>query len=154
MVSFVQLVKEKATCCICTKPLHDSKYLSMAQIDKKAAWKVPVWNNVLIQGLEDRAVGIVCDGCHEAAEKSGVAAKVKYAIEIRGDDIILHDVEQLEDVEPIQDIIAFKDPEKIPDIPDFFTGSINDRKKIDDKLFECCPGSKKDQRNGFFCGLN
>lgn len=153
MVSFEDILK-RGTCCICTKPLHDSKYLSMAQIDKKAAWKFPVWNNFLIQGLEDRAVGIVCDGCHEAAEKSGVSAKLKYAVEIRGDEIIMHDIEELEDVEPIQDIIAFKDPEKIPDIPDFFTGSINDRKKIDDKLFECCPGSKKDQKHGFFCGLN
>lgn len=154
MDSFEHLIKEKGTCCICTKPLKDSKYLSLAQIDKKAAWKFPVWNSVLIQGLEDRAVGIVCDGCHEAAEKSGVSAKLKYAVEIRGDDIILHDVDELEDVEPIQDIIAFKDPEKIPDIPDFFTGSVNDRKRRDDASFDCCIGSKKDQKHGFFGWLN
>lgn len=148
-------IKEKGTCCICTKPLKDSKYLNLVQLDRKAAWKFPVWNNCLILGLEDRAVGIVCDGCHEAAEKSGVSAKVKYAIEIRGDDIILHDVEQLEDVEPVQDIMAEEERRRYE-----FTGSIEDPRygpsmKIrDDKSFECCPGSKKDQKHGFFCGLN
>jgi hypothetical protein len=129
MVSFEDILK-RGTCCICTKPLHDSKYLSLAQVDKKAAWKFPVWNNFLMPGLEDRAVGIVCDGCHEAAEKSGVSAKIKYAVEIRGEEIILHDVDELEDVEPVIE------PEKSPDIPEFFTGSMND------------------QRHGFFCGLN
>ena len=153
MVSFDDMI-QRGTCCICTKPLKDSKYLNLAHLDKKAAWKYPVWNNILTPGMEDRAVAVVCDGCQEACEKSGVGGSIKYAVEIRGDDIILHDVDELEDVEPVQDIIAFKDPEKIPDIPDFFTGSINDRKKIDDKLFKCCPGSKKDQMHGFFGGLN
>ena len=135
MVSFDDMIK-RGTCCVCTKLLKDSKYLNLAQLDKKAAWKFPVWNNLLIPGLEDRAVAVVCDGCQEAAEKSGVAGMIKYAVEFRGGKIIMHDVEELESVEPIQDIIAFKDPEEIPDIPDFYTGSV------------------KDKRHGFYGGLN
>lgn len=130
MSDFVHLILDKGTCCICSKPLKDSISLNLAPLDKKATWKSPVWNNVQIPGLEDRAVAVVCDGCQEAAEKSGVGGRFKYAVEVRGDEIILHDVEELEDVEPI------KDPEKIPDIPDFFTGSV------------------KDPKHGFFRGLN
>jgi len=126
MVDFVHLILDKGTCCICSKPLKDSKHLNLAQLDKKAAWKSPVWSNFLIPGMEDRAVAVVCDGCQEAAEKSGVGGMIKYAVEVCGEEIILHDVEELEDAEPIQEIIAFKDPEKIPDIPDFYTGSVND----------------------------
>lgn len=122
MDSFVQLVMEKGTCCICTKPLKDSKYLNLAHLDKKAAWEFPVWNSIFIPGLADRAVAVVCDGCQEAAEKSGVGGRVKYAIEVRGDDVIMHDIEELEDVEPIEDI------DEKPDIPDFFTGSVKDQR--------------------------
>ncbi len=167
MVSFNEIIK-RGTCCVCTKPLNDSKFLNLAHVDKKAAWKFPVWNNLLVSGLEDRAVAIVCDCCQEAAMKSGVAGMIKYAVEIRGEEIIMHDVEQLEDVPPLQEIVKpTDDPEKLPDIHDFFTGSVNDprygphsknwmdlRKMRDDKSFECCPGSKKDQKHGFFGGLN
>lgn len=156
MVEFEDMFK-RGTCCVCTKPLKDSKYMNMAAIDKKATWKAPVWTNLLIQGLEDRAIAVVCDGCQEAMEKSGVAGKIKYAIEVREEDkeIIMHDVDELEDVPPLQELVKpTDDPEKKPDIPDWFTGSVEDRKKIDDKLFECCPGSKKDQKHGFFGGLN
>ncbi|MFH0904268.1 MAG: hypothetical protein V1854_03660 [Methanobacteriota archaeon] len=130
MDSFVQLVMEKGTCCICDKPMKGSKYLNLAHLDKKAAWEFPVWNNIFIPNLADRAVGVVCDGCQEAAEKSGVGGMFKYAIEVRGNDVIMHDIEELEDVEPIEDI------DEKPDIPDFFTGSV------------------KDQRHGLFRGLN
>lgn len=155
MVDFVNLMLEKGTCCICTKPLKDSKYLNLAHLDKKAAWKYPVWtvwNNILTPGMEDRAVAVVCDGCQEAAEKSGVGGSIKYAVEIRGDDVIMHDIEELEDAVPVQEIIA--SGEKKPDIPDFFTGSVDDRKKLDDLSFASCLGSKKDQRHGFYGGLN
>ncbi len=160
MDSFEHLIKAKGTCCICTKPLKDSKYLNLAKLDKKAAWNYPVWNTFLILGLDDRAVAVVCDDCHEAAEKSGVAGKIKYAVEVRGDDIILHDVEQLEDVPPLP-----HDP--ITGERYQFTGTVDDqrygphsknwmdlRKRCDDMSFECCPGSKKDQKHGFFGGLN
>ncbi len=120
-ISFEQLVKEKATCCVCTKPMKDNKYLNLAHLDKLAAWEYPVWNNIFIPNLADRAVAVVCDGCQEAAEKSGVAGMIKYAIEVRGDEVIMHDIEELEDAQPIQ--------EK-PDIPDFYTGSVDDKKHV------------------------
>lgn len=129
MVSFDDMIK-RGTCCICTKPLQDSKYLNLAHLDKKAAWKYPVWNNFLTPGLEDRAVAVVCDGCQEACEKSGVGGMIKYAVEVRGEEIIMHDVDDLQDANPIIE------PEKSPDIPDFFTGSV------------------KDQSHGLFMGLN
>lgn len=168
MVSFEDMIK-RGTCCICTKPLKDSKYLNLAHLNKKAAWNYPVWNNILIPGLEDRAVAVVCDGCQEACEKSGVGGMIKYAVEIRGEEIILHDVEELEDVPPLQKIVkpteAPHDP--ITGDPYQFTGTVDDprygpnsknwmdlRKLRDDKSFECCPGSKKDQKHGFFGGMN
>ena len=124
MLSFEQVVKEKGMCCVCTKPMKDNKYLNLAHLDKKAAWKYPIWNNIFIPNLADRAVAVVCDGCQEACEKSGVGGSIKYAIEVRGDDVIMHDIEELEDAEPIQD----KEPS--PDIPDFFTGSVDDKKHV------------------------
>lgn len=109
MVSFEDILK-RGTCCVCTKPLIDSEYTGIAMLDKKAAWEFPVWNNVLVKGMENRAVGIVCDGCQEASEKSGVGGSVKYAVEIRGEEVILHDVDELEDAEHIE----------LPDEPDDF----------------------------------
>jgi len=120
MDSFDILIREKGTCCICTKPLKDSKYLNLAHLDKKAAWEFPVWNNIFILNSPDRAVGVVCDGCQEAAEKSGVGGMFKYAIEVRGNDVIMHDIEDLEDVEPIE--------QTIPGDRYAFHGSVNDKK--------------------------
>lgn len=129
MDSFELLIREKGTCCVCTKPLKDSKYLNLAQLDKKAAWKFPVWNNVLFPGLEDRAVAVVCDGCQEAAEKSGVSGLIKYAVEIRGEEVIMHDVEELEAVPPLQEIIASEEPaDPITGDPYAFTGTVDDRR--------------------------
>lgn len=116
---FNQLIIEKGTCCICSKPMKESKFISLARIDKKATWKYPVWNNVLIPGLEDRAVAIMCDGCREASEISGVCGMIKYAVETRGEKVIMHDIEELEDAAPPSLIV-------IPNIPDFFTGRVND----------------------------
>ena len=130
MVDFAHLMLEKGKCCICSKPLKDSKHLNLAQLDKKAAWKFPVWNSVLLPGLEDRVVAVVCDGCHEAKMEGLDPGPIKYVVEACGEEIILHDIEELEDVEPIEDI------DEKPDIPDFFTGSV------------------KDQRHGFYGGLN
>ena len=104
MDSFERVVKEKGVCCICSKPMKDNKYLNLAHLDKKAAWEFPVWGNIFVKGCANRAVAVVCDGCQEAAEKSGVGGMFKYAIEVRGNDVIMHDIEQLEDVEPIEDI--------------------------------------------------
>lgn len=125
---FDNLMREKGTCCICGKPMSDSKFVSMAQLDKKAAWGYPVWNNFLIPGLEDRAMAVVCDGCHKAAEISGVSGTIKYAVEFRENEIILHKVEELEDVPHLQEIIK---PTENPDDPItgdryLFTGTVDD----------------------------
>lgn len=136
------LIHMHGTCCICTKPLKNSKYLFLAHLDKKASWKFPVWNNFLIPGLEDRAIAVVCDDCADAFSKSGVSGMIKYAFEFCGDKIIMHDIDELEDADPIQNMI------------DFYNSQRDDRKMRDDMSFECCPGSKKDQKHGFFGGLN
>lgn len=40
----------------------------------------------------------------------------------------MHDIDELEDAEPIQEPLALDYPDESPDIPDFFTGSINDKR--------------------------
>ncbi len=87
--------------------MRDNKYLNICQIGKKAAWKFPVWNNFFIPGLKDRALAFVCDGCQEAAFKSGVPGRIKYAVEFNHGKVIMHDVDELEDADPIQDMIDF-----------------------------------------------
>jgi len=112
MVDFAHFLLKKATCCICSKTLNGSKHLNLAILDKKATWKSPVWMSSLDHQV--RAVAVVCDGCHN--ENPGFVEIVKYAIEVREDEIMLHNVDELENVEPINIL------------PDFNTGSMKDVK--------------------------
>lgn len=124
--SFERLMFEKGKCCICCQPLSESKFVNMAMLNKEASWQFPTWGNVLIQGCEGGAMAVVCDGCQEANEKSGVPGRIKYAIEVTGDDrVIFHDIEGLEDVESVTE-------RDIPDFPEFFTGSTLDPKSYQD----------------------
>ncbi len=96
-----KLILEKGTCCICGQPLSSSKYVNIGMLNKKATWKYPVWGNVLIPGCQGRALFYVCDRCQESSEKGIDPGPVKYAVEVRNKEFILHRVEELEDVPPV-----------------------------------------------------
>lgn len=124
MTDFLTFLSEKGTCCICGKSLKDSKNINLAMLDKIATWLSPAWNNSLLKGTDRRAVAVVCDGCHESNVQTGVVEKVKYAIEIKDGEILLHNVDELKDIEPILD------EDKIPGRPGFHPGSMNDKKYV------------------------
>lgn len=64
-------------------------------------WKDPSWGNVLVPGSGGRAVFFVCDKCQEASERGGDPGDVKFAVEVKDGQVILHPVEELEDVPAI-----------------------------------------------------
>lgn len=101
MSDFERLVREKGSCCICSRPMKDSRYISLAQLDKKAAWEYPVWDNIIIEGFGGRAVAVVCDTCYDAKESGKDPGHIKFAVELQGEEVIMHKAEDLEDVPPI-----------------------------------------------------
>lgn len=125
--SFDNLIKQKGKCCICSKEMKKSKFVSLAQINKKATWQFPIWTNVLVPLCGNRAMAVVCDKCYHAKEKGNDPGPIKFAVEVRGEDVIMHKFEELEDVPTIPEIIALKDLENLPQgEPYLFHGSIDD----------------------------
>lgn len=95
----IEKVSRKANCCACRRPMRKSRFVNFVNLDKKATWESPVWTNVALkQGIPriNRAVAVVCDSCIKRK------MPVRFAIEIRGEDIIYHLVGKLEDVFPIK----------------------------------------------------
>lgn len=83
------LIHSKAKCCISEKPMSTSKHINMVQLHFKASWKFPVWGNFLTNIPAEMAIAYVHDDC----VKDGVIiGKVKFAIEVDGENIIYHPV--------------------------------------------------------------
>jgi hypothetical protein len=85
-----KLIREKVNCCITGKPMKDSKYLNFVQLHMKAGWEFPVWGN-FITGETNMAVAYVHD---DAIVKGKLIGKVKHAIEIKGDEVIYHEIQK------------------------------------------------------------
>ncbi len=59
---------------------------------------MPTWNNPVHRMPSNGAIANFCDGCREAKEKSGIFGYIKYAVEYRDEQVIYHEVEELEDL--------------------------------------------------------
>lgn len=88
----IEYVKEHGKCCITGKPLRDSKYVNMVQLDYKATWEYPVWGNVLT-GATNMAVAYIHDEAIDCGGK--LMGPVLYAVEFGEAEIIYHDVNTL-----------------------------------------------------------
>lgn len=99
-----EMLHRDAKCCACGDPMDSSYNVNVLMIHKKAKWKNPIWDNLLLKpGIEriQRALAVVCDDC-----KDNGTQPVE-AIEITGDKILYHKVTELEDAfEITPDMVA------------------------------------------------
>ncbi|HRH61656.1 MAG TPA: hypothetical protein PL045_13855, partial [Chitinophagaceae bacterium] len=94
----IEKLKEKALCCISGMPIRTSDNMNLIQLPYKAAWKFPVWGNV-ITGQQNMALAVVHDACLTDGKLNG---EIKYAIEAKDHEVIYHHVEFLQKLEIIQ----------------------------------------------------
>jgi len=90
---FAKLLRD-AKCCACGNPMNISPCLNFVSLNKKATWKKPVWDNLLLKPVYPRiprAIAVLCNGC---IENKRHATEV---IEIDGEEIRYHKVSDLED---------------------------------------------------------
>lgn len=83
-----------AKCCACSNPVGISTHLNFVPLDKKAAWKNPVWDHLLLKPNYQqipRAIAVLCDECIKNNREA------KEVIEVEGKEIRYHRVADLED---------------------------------------------------------
>lgn len=94
-------IRNHVKCCACGGSLKPSKFVNGVVLNKLAAWKYPVWGNILVRDRysELRAVAILCDCCIEEKRQP------KYAVEWSDDysKVRYHRVEELKDLSEISD---------------------------------------------------
>ena len=99
---FEMLLKD-AKCCACGNPMSSSPNLNFVSLDKKATWKKPVWEILLLKPVYPRIPRAIAVLCNECIENNRQAIEV---IEIEGDEIRYHGVADLEDAfEITQDMV-------------------------------------------------
>lgn len=105
---FSQFLQQNGRCCVCEKPLKDSKKINMGMLDKFITWESPGWGNVLavkeVDRLQRRALAVVCDICYDANVRKEPVGHIRFALEVDDamKEIIYHPVEELEDAPPIR----------------------------------------------------
>ena len=99
---FEMLLKD-AKCCACGNPMSSSPHLNFVSLDKKATWKKPVWEILLLKPVYPRIPRAIAVLCNECIENNRQAIEV---IEIEGEEIRYHKVSDLEDAfEITQDMV-------------------------------------------------
>lgn len=91
----MEILKEKGVCCISGKPMSTSDHVNVAILDYAPSWEFPFMTNLLMPDQPKRAVAIIHDDHYPATKKYLVGQQVKFAIELRGEEIIYHDVNTL-----------------------------------------------------------
>ncbi len=90
---FSMLVRD-AKCCACGNPMRLSPNLNFVSLNKYAAWKYPIWDNMLLKPVYPRiprAIAVLCEKC---IRNNKLALEV---IEVEGKEIRYHNVADLED---------------------------------------------------------
>lgn len=105
MSDFSQFLQENGNCCICKGSLKESERLNMGMLDKFITWEHPGWGNILAvdeaDRMQSRAVAVICDTCFEANRRKEPVGEIRFAIEVFGEQIVYHTVEDLKDAPPI-----------------------------------------------------
>ena len=98
-----ELLLKDAKCCACGNPMSSSPHLNFVSLDKKATWKKPVWEILLLKPVYPRIPRAIAVLCNECIENNRQAIEV---IEIEGEEIRYHKVSDLEDAfEITQDMV-------------------------------------------------
>jgi len=123
---------DEGHCCICGGPLKGS-YANLVTVLKKAPWSFPIWSNIFTPEMGNRAMAIVCDNC--VNEETGISlANPTEVIEIQVNDdyiFIYHDINTLEDAEPITEGMVESGQQRIQDEADDY--------EINDAIMEMLP---------------
>lgn len=95
----LNVILRDAKCCACANLIGSSTHLNFTHLnavplDKKAAWKYPVWDHLLLKPDIPRIPRAVAILCAECIENNMEAIEV---IEIEGTEIRYHKVADLED---------------------------------------------------------
>lgn len=86
-------IKKYGKCCITEEPLHTSAEINVVQLAYKATWKFPTHGNV-ITGQSGLAMAFVHDAA--VSDQGQLIAPVRFAVECRGEELVYHPVEELE----------------------------------------------------------
>ena len=107
-VGWQKVLRSEGKCGSCGGSLAEG-FINCVMLDKYATWKFPAWGNILGQDEDKqqarRATTFICDDCVKL-KQMGRGSPVKWAVEIYQEEdeeykLRYHDVEQLEDSEPI-----------------------------------------------------
>lgn len=105
---FSQFLQANGKCCICEKPLKDSKKINLGMLDKFITWDHPGWGNILaideIDRLRNRALAVICDSCYDANIRKEPVGEIRFALEVSDTlkEIFYHPVEELDDAPQIR----------------------------------------------------
>lgn len=88
-------LRKIARCGSCGLPMNESKENSLVLLNARAEWDVPSWRIPRDEPEQEplKAVGILCDRCQEEQKDP------QEAIEIRGDGVVYHRIDELEVVD-------------------------------------------------------
>lgn len=89
-----EMLLRDAKCCACGNPMSCSPHLNFVSLDKKATWKKPVWEILLLKPVYPRIPRAIAVVCNECIKNNRQAIEV---IEIDGEEIRYHKVSDLED---------------------------------------------------------
>ena len=98
-MDFEDIIRKRVKCCACEGSLAKGN-INGVVLHKKAAWKFPVWNNILSPNKAPGALAFVCDRCIEEGRQP------RFAVEFSEDGagaVTYHNVTDLEDLEETGD---------------------------------------------------
>lgn len=90
----VKKVRRKVRCGCCRGKL--GRLVNFVELGRRAAWEYPSAGNV-ITGEFGRAVAVICTKCVRQCRHPG-HPPILEAVEFRGDEVVYHPVEELEEV--------------------------------------------------------
>jgi len=91
------VIRKRVRCCACEGSLAKGE-INGVVLHKKAAWKFPVWNNILSPNKSPGALAFVCDKCIAEGRQP------RFAVEFSLDGAVTyHNVTDLEDLEDLEE---------------------------------------------------
>lgn len=96
-------IQKRAKCCASGGRIDR---LNLVSLERRCTWEFPRAENVLT-GYGPDAIAVCCDRCVERSEP------VKYAIELRGADVIYHPIDELEPLGPEPTCVIASDGQSI-----------------------------------------
>lgn len=105
--TYEQIIDKYGKCCICGQKVMKETdigeldaYFSIL-LNKKARWEYPTVTAVKTCGSEIPriAVAIICKSCNSKYNYEDMVDNIKYAIELKNDKLIYHNIEDLEDLD-------------------------------------------------------